>query len=278
MHILYIDESGDTGQLPTQPGANDQPVFVIGALIVDAAKIGDLTRDFIDLKTRFYPGLVGECNKHLDRILPEIKGADLRRNALRGRHNVRRHAVGFLSKLLLILQAHDVRLLSRVWVKPLGQRFDGRAVYTSSIQWLYSSFENFLHEQDSFGFCIADSRDPLNNAIVAHSVFTQKFQSSSAAYGRTLELPTFAHSENHAGIQLCDILCSALLYPIAAEAYCSGHVGNIHVQAGAATLRQRFGEELQNLQFRYREPLGKWNGGIVVSDPIGLRNAAGMFS
>ena len=278
MHILYIDESGDTGQLPAQPGANDQPVFVIGALIVDAAKIGDLTRDFIDLKTRFYPGLVGECNKHLDRILPEIKGSDLRRNALRGRHNVRRHAVGFLSKLLLILQAHDVRLLSRVWVKPLGQRFDGRAVYTSSIQWLYSSFENFLHDQDSFGFCIADSRDPLNNAIVAHSVFTQKFQSSSAAYGRTLELPTFAHSENHAGIQLCDIVCSALLYPIAAEAYCSGHVGNIHVQPGAAALRQRFGEELQNLQFRYREPLGKWNGGIVVSDPIGLRNAARMFA
>lgn len=278
MHILYIDESGDTGQLPAQPGANDQPVFVIGALIVDAAKIGDLTRDFIDLKTRFYPGLVGECNKHLDRILPEIKGADLRRNALRGRHNVRRHAVGFLSKLLLILQAHDVRLLSRVWVKPLGQRFDGRAVYTSSIQWLYSSFENFLHDHDSLGFCIADSRDPLNNAIVAHSVFTQKFQSSSAAYGRTLELPTFAHSENHAGIQLCDIVCSALLYPIAAEAYCSGHVGNIHVQPGAAALRQRFGEELQALQFRYQEPLGKWNGGVVVSDPIGLRNAAGMFS
>ncbi len=160
MHILYIDESGDTGQLPAQPGANDQPVFVIGALIVDAAKIGDLTRDFIDLKTRFYPGLVGECNKHLDRILPEIKGADLRRNALRGRHNVRRHAVGFLSKLLLILQAHDVRLLSRVWVKPLGQRFDGRAVYTSSIQWLYSSFENFLHDQDSLGvFAQTDKSD-----------------------------------------------------------------------------------------------------------------------
>lgn len=278
LHILYIDESGDTGQLPAQPGANDQPVFLIGALIVDAANVGDLTHDFIDLKSRFYPGLVEDCNKHLDRILPEIKGSDLRRNALRGRRNVRRHAIGFLEKLLEILQNHDVRLLSRVWVKPLGQRFEGRAVYTSSIQWLYASFENFLHDQDSLGFCIADSRDPLNNAIVAHSVFTQKFQSSSAAYNRALELPTFAHSENHAGIQICDILCSALLYPIAAEAYCSGHVGNIHVQPSAAALRERFGAELQTLQYRYQEPLGKWNGGIVVSDPVGLRNAAWMFS
>ena len=74
MHILYIDESGDTGQLPAQPGANDQPVFVIGALIVDAAKIGDLTRDFIDLKTRFYPGLVGSATNTLTGYCRKSKG------------------------------------------------------------------------------------------------------------------------------------------------------------------------------------------------------------
>lgn len=278
MHILYIDEAGDTGQLPQQPGANDQPVLIIGGLVIDAAQLGDLTRDFIDLKTRFYPSLVAERHKYLDRILPEIKGADLRRNALRGGRKVRRHAIGVLSNILLILQRHNVHLLARIWVKPPGQRFDGRAVYTSSIQWLYSSFEHFLQTQGSLGFCLTDSRDPLNNAVVAHSIFTQKFQSAANVYGRTLELPTFAHSENHAGIQLCDIICSAFLYPIAAEAYCSGHVNNVHVQSNATDLRDRFGTELQTLQYRYQEPLGKWNGGVVVSDPINQNNAKRMFT
>lgn len=142
---------------------------------------------------------------------------------------------------------------------------------------MYSSFENYLASKTSVGFCIADSRDHLKNVSVAHSIFTQKFRASSTAYARMLELPTFGHSENHAGLQLCDIVCSALLYPIAAEVYCTGHVSNIHVQPGAAALRQRFGPAIKEMQFRYREPLGKWNGGIVVSDPIGQRNASLLF-
>jgi hypothetical protein len=53
LHILYIDESGDTGQLPAQPGANDQPVFVIGALIVDAADLvtGGKTQQAFELNS-----------------------------------------------------------------------------------------------------------------------------------------------------------------------------------------------------------------------------------
>jgi hypothetical protein len=279
MHILYIDESGDLGALPAAPSptGNDQPVLVVGGLAVEAASLEAITQDFLYLKSLFYPGLPYPSSNHLDKIIPEIKGADIRRNATRGGRNQRRHAVGFLDKLIAILQAHDVKLFSRVWVKALGQPFDGRAVYTSSIQWFYSSFDHFLTTQDSFGFCIADSRDYLKNVNVAHSVFTQKFRASSTVYSRVLELPTFGHSENHALIQICDIVCSALLYPIATEAYCTGHVANIHVQPGAVHLRQRFGPALKALQYRYREPLGRWNGGIVVADAIGQRSAAAMF-
>lgn len=176
-----------------------------------------------------------------------------------------------------MLDEHGVKLLCRVWIKMPGSPINGRAIYTSSIQWMYSSFENYLSSEASMGFCIADSRDHLKNVSVAHSIFTQKFRASSTTYSRTLELPTFGHSENHAGLQLCDIVCSALLYPIAAEVYCTGYVSNVHVQPGAAALRQRFGRCLKNMQFRYREPLGKWNGGIVVSDPLGQRNASLLF-
>lgn len=275
MHIMYIDESGDLGSMPAAPNqqGNDQPVLIIGALIVEAAKLDDLTQDFLALKSQFFPGLAYPSANHLDKIIPEIKGSELRRSAIRGSKRASRHAIGFLDKLVALLAKHDIKLLARIWIKELGQPFNGRSVYTSSIQSLYTTFDTFLDENDSFGFCVADSRDYLKNVNVAHSVFTQKFRASAGSYKRILELPTFAHSQNHAGIQICDIVCSALLFPIATHAYCTGFVDNIHVQLGAASLQARFGSQLRALQYRYQPPMGKWRGGVTVSDPLGMRSA-----
>ena len=90
------------------------------------------------------------------------------------------------------------------------KRIGSQAVYTSSIQAIYSGFDNFLTEQSDFGFCIADSRSKPKNVNVSHSIFTQEFQLATSFYSRVLELPTFSHSGNHSGLQLCDLLCSAL--------------------------------------------------------------------
>ncbi len=279
MYLLYVDESGDLGSLPAAPApnGNDQPVLVLGALIVDASRLEAITQDFLHLKSRFFPGLPYPTANHLDKIIPEVKGADIRRSLTRGNRNQRRQATGFVDHLLGILENHGVRLLARIWIKGLGQPFVGRSVYTSSIQGIYTYYDQFLDAHDGLGFCIADSRDHLKNVSVAHSIFTQKFRASLAVYTRILELPTFGHSENHAGIQVCDIICSALLYPIAAQAYCTGFVANVHVQPGAAAVKQRFGERLKTMQYRYQDPMGRWTGGIVVSDALAQRNAALMF-
>ena len=78
------------------------------------------------------------------------------------------------------------------------------------------------------------------NLRVSHSIFTQKF-GAAPNYQRLVELPTFGHSDNRTGLQICDIVCSGLLYPIACYAYCAGHVNNVHVQPRAAWLRHRHG-------------------------------------
>lgn len=279
LYILYVDESGDLGALPAAPQAagNDQPVLVIGGLILDATRLEQLTQDFLNLKFRWFPGLSYPSDKHLDKIIPEIKGADLRRDATRGGRRQKRHAIGFLDHLLRLLEQYEVKLIARIWIKGLAQPFEGRPVYTSSIQALYTYFNHWLTQREAFGFCIADSRDHLKNVNVAHSIFTQKYQLTSESYGRILELPTFGHSENHAGIQLCDIICSGLLYPIAAQAYSTGYVANVHVQPSAIGLRQRFGERLRALTHRYQEPSGRWVGGMVVSDAHQGRNSSAMF-
>ena len=140
VYILYVDESGDLGSLPVMPAlnGNDQPVLAIGGLIIDAGRLEQLTQSFLDLKSTWFPGLNYPSHKHLDKIIPEIKGADLRRNATRGSRNQRRHAIGFLDRIVGLLEQYNVKLLARVWVKPLGHPFNGKHVYTSSIQALYT--------------------------------------------------------------------------------------------------------------------------------------------
>ena len=278
MKICFIDEAGDLGLLRSPPSPNDQPVLVVGGLFVDAARLANLTQDFLNLKFRFFPGLSYPSSMPLDRILPEIKGAELRKNVTRGDSNQRRHAIGFLDRIFGLLRHYEVGLVARIWVKGIGAKFDATPVYTSSIQGICTYFEHHLTETNDVGLCIADSRNKFKNVRVSHSIFTQKFSLAVQRYERLTELPTFGHSENHAGLQLCDIVCSALLFPIACFAYCTGHVSNVHVQPRAGPLRGRYGQQLKALQYRYENSdTGRYEGGLVVSDAIDQQNGSLMF-
>ena len=169
-------------------------------------------------------------------------------------------------------------MVARIWVKGIGSRFDATPVYTSSIQGTCGYFEHYLTQIGTTGLCIADSRNKFKNVNVSHSIFTQKFSPAARRYQPLVELPTFGHSENHAGLQICDIVCSALLYPIACFAYCTGHVNNVHVQPRAADLRYRYGRQLKELQYRYHNPAtDHYEGGFVVSDAIGRQSGSLMF-
>jgi hypothetical protein len=251
---------------------------VIGGLFVAVASLADLTDSFLTLKYRYFPGLPYRSARHLDRILPEIKGAEIRRNATRGNARQRLHAVGFLDRLIGLLRHHDVKLVARIWIKGVGLPFDATPVYTSSMQGICGYFEHYLNQIHSTGLCIADSRNKLKNVNVSHSIFTQKFSMAARRYTPLVELPTFGHSENHAGLQICDIVCSALIYPIACFAYCTDHVNNVHVQPRAAHLRYRYGNQLKDFQYRYLNPAtSRFEGGLVVSDAIARRTGSAMF-
>ena len=78
MKIAYVDEAGCTGALPS-PTSAIQPVFVQAAVVVDQAELRGLTLDFLRLKARFFPSLGAGTGHFLDRVLGEVKGADLRR-------------------------------------------------------------------------------------------------------------------------------------------------------------------------------------------------------
>jgi hypothetical protein len=210
LKVLYVDEAGCLGALPSCT-SNIQPVFAFIATAFDVAQVGDLTREFLALKRRFFPRM-HTSQHHLDDILAEVKGADVRRNAAVGSRRSRRAAFGFLDNLFALIEQHDCKIFGRVWIKGIGAAFTGRSVYTFSMQDTCSTFQTFLATTGEQGFIIADSRNKPANTNVSHCVFTRKFQAVGDTFPNLVEMPVFGHSDNHAGIQIADLICSAVVF------------------------------------------------------------------
>ena len=276
-YIAYMDDAGDLGPVTNPPQYNDQPVFALTFLLVNQIRLSALVPEFLQIKRNFYPGLIPPASHFLAAVLKEVKGADIRRDIATGSRNKARHATKFLSGIVDLCIRSDIKVVSKIVVKGIGQPVSHRAVYTSACQSLFKSFDHYLSTVDDVGFCIADSRTKGLNVPVAHSIFTQMFSIRRTHYPRIMELPTFGHSDNHVGVQLCDLLTSALIVPVAVHTYCTGHITNVHVQAGYSRIRARFTTRLQQLLYRYQDSQQVWRGGLTVSDAILLRPSSEMF-
>jgi len=276
MKICYVDEAGCTGGLPSATSPI-QPTLSIVGLIIDYNRLHRATESLLQLKQRFFPNITPGGRQYLGGILAEVKGADLRRDAASGSRNVRRHSFGFLNGIMNICEEAEARIVGRVWVKGIGSPIDGRSVYTSSIQAICAYFHDYLARTNDLGIVIADSRLKHLNSQVAHSIFTQKFKSSGDQLDRIVELPSFSHSDNHAGLQLADALCSAIICPMAINTYCAGHINSVHVRPRYAGIKAEYARAIRSMQHRYQEASGQWRGGIVVSDPIAQRPGSLLF-
>lgn len=276
MHLLFLDESGCLGSLPAGP-SSIQPVLCLAGLMINHESLPGLTREWIDLKRRFFPNLGGTGFRYLDWQKVEIKGSALRRSARETSRNRRRHAFGFIDKALDLLRQNECKVISRVWIKDPGAPFDGNAVYTSTVQEFCTHFHRYLKDLSSHGLVIADSRRPGPNSVLSHSVFTQKHKYSGDPYPRIIDSPVFGHSDNHTGLQLADLLASALLFPISCSFYLDGRIDNSHIHSNYDRLAQRYVPQLDSLQLRYTIN-GRGRCGIVVADPIGRRGAERLFS
>ncbi|UWR91263.1 DUF3800 domain-containing protein [Phaeobacter inhibens] len=276
MKICYIDEAGCTGGLPTTT-SSIQPTLTISGIFLDYSKLHQLTTDLIELKQRFFPKLLPITATHLDWIKAEVKGSDLRKRVCSGSRSDTRHAFGVLDKTTTLIERAEAKLVGRVWVKGIGKEMKGIPVYTSSIQSIYSDFQRYLTETNDYGFVVADSRVQHLNTQVAHSIFTQKFKGTGDAYDRIIELPAFSHSDNHAGLQVSDLLASAFITPIAINTYCEGHLTSVHVRSKYHLIKDKYRTWLKGLQYRYKEASGRSRGGIIVSDSLSARPGGEMF-
>jgi hypothetical protein len=274
--ICYVDEAGCTGTLDTIT-SSIQPTLVIVGLILDYSRLHKATSDLINTKKSFFPKLLPSTATHLDWIREEIKGADVRKQVCSNSRNERRHAIGFLDAVREICNDAKVSIVGRVWIKEIATPVKSTSIYTSSIQSVYGDFQRYLREQNDIGFVVADSRLKHLNTQVAHSIFTQKFKGTGDNYDRIIELPAFSHSDNHAGLQLADMLCSAVITPVAIKTYCEATLTSVHIRPNYALIKDRYKDWLKDLQFRYDEASGRSRGGLTVSDGLRKRPGGDMF-
>jgi hypothetical protein len=275
--VCYIDEAGCTGIIPSAI-SSIQPALVISALIVDFDKIKHLTTEFLQLKLKYFPGHFSAVRHDLEALRMEIKGADIRHDLRFGKHAKIQQRQKFLDDLFSLLEAIDAKLLSKIWIKGIGQPFDGRAVYTSTTQWMARLFQEYLYGNGHGGIVIGDFRDPRSNSHIAHSVFTQKYKKKRGgdAFPNLIEAPTFGISDNHAGLQITDLLTSAIIYPIATHLYCTGYVRNCHVNPADATIHARYKNRLKRLQYSPKIK-GAIRHGIEVSDRHAAKTSFEIF-
>lgn len=246
-YICYIDEAGCSAPLPAKK-TDIQPVLVIAGLIVRQESLTELTTEFLKLKRRYFPGSF-KSQHLLDDVREEIKGSDLR-SAIRKKGPRAKTELRFIDDTLALLERLGCHILGNIWVKGVGLPFKSRETYTQSVQHACKAFQSYLTSNDASGFIIADFRTTQLNDQVAHSIFTQKYRAKGDPFDRVLELPTFGVSNNHVGLQITDILCTALLFPMASSVYCFGHVTGVHVNGRDLDIRRRYTKRVKKLQFR----------------------------
>lgn len=229
-----------------------------------------ITREFLSLKRKYFPGAF--TSPHLlDDVREEIKGSELR-SAIRKKGHKAGTQLRFIDDMVALLERYACRVLATIWVKGIGAPFKPRETYTQSVQYACKAFQAFLEEKDAQGFMVADFRTTQLNDQVAHSIFTQKYRAKGDPFDRVLELPTFGVSNNHVGLQITDVLCSALLFPMASSVYCFGHVSGVHVNGRDLVARRRYTRRIKMLQFKVDSGWSVW-----VSDKHLKRSAADLF-
>jgi Protein of unknown function (DUF3800) len=274
MRACYVDEAGGFEDPDSNPTAT--PAMVTLGLVVDAAKVPALTRDFLALKRTHFPGRFTR-GPALDHMLIEIKGSELLQMTRSDSRNKRRQADRFRLDLLDLAEHYGCKIVGRVWIKETNRTLAARASYCFAIQDIATHFNQALVADGDIGVVIADGRQHRTNIEVAHSIFTQKARVGGDAYPAIREVPLFAASDNHAGLQIADLLASTLVLPMGIAGFCPLRPANVHFTPRYTAVRTGFGDRLKHLQYRYRDEAGWRKGGLVVSDPVGKQSGSRLF-
>jgi hypothetical protein len=272
MLVCYIDESGDEQPLRTP---TDPPVLVIAGLVVNHTRAKTLIMDFLQIKKEFNP-VVGSPDVMLSELIRfEVKGSEIRKDIKSGKRRAVRRAIGFLDKVVSLLEDHGVSIVGEIFIK--GESPLRRWVYSDAVVSIAEQFEAQLRAAQVEGTMILDARTKNKNVPSVHNVTTQRFRRGGDPYPHLIEAPVFGHSDAHVVLQIADILASALLFPMACASYCNSLLANVHIDPAYDTIRERYGARLRLLENRYLNADGRKVGGVRVTDHMNRQPSLALY-
>ena len=260
-HTCFIDESGDRrGLLSEARRSQAQPVYVVLGLIMSDEALAHITPEFVKIRKSVSP------------VELEVKG-----NMLRG--DIKQSPdggigpAGFvaLKAALQLLDRADIRVTGRISVKPTDENFDGNEAEARALGFIVGNFSRFLLEKKTEGGIVFDSRgggpDSEENKQVARAMK----KAPGFSRPKLRKPPIFSRSEDCVGLQLADWICSALIAPPAATAYCGDCArlsGSPHIHKNYLQMRDQHGggDWLWRRQLRFQTG-GKTRWGLEVDGP-----------
>lgn len=202
MHLIYLDESGNTGQNLKDP---DQPVFVLGALVVPEEQWQPLESRFHGLIHQFFPTKSSEI---------EIHAAEIRNGKGYFREVPLIKRLEFLAGSLSMVRDHELRIICRKiekarfarWVESAFPRGVSINPHVVAYPLVARVLDDYLQSQgaDARGILISDE----NREIVGDVKKTTdllRLTDSSLRLHRIIEQCFFVDSRTSVILQLCDI-------------------------------------------------------------------------
>ncbi len=262
MHVCYVRES-DPVRLGESDDSERPSVMVVTGLILRAAAVEPLTKDFIDIKRDFYPDT---ASRNLDYILTEIKGSNLRAGLGSDNVHLQDYIIDLLDEVFELLDHYRVRLIGRVWIIDPAKSFNHTATYSYAVQDCSRHFDHFLDENNSRGMLMCEARNTALDSQATHSVFTQMLKTTGNSMPRLMEAPVLGRAENYAGLQLSETLASAVLLPVAARVFGAAEASGIGDTEQLDLLRARYAHRLRNMEYWYIDHDHRRRGGLIVHD------------
>lgn len=279
MHLCYVDESGDAEPLRSAL-PDSAPVFVLVGVTVPEQRVNDLTWDYLKLKKELNPSLAKSSVRLSELVEYEMKGSKLRADFRKdGGRNVRRRAFRAIDQVFTLLERHNCQLVGKIVVKvpdPESPPVE-RAVYSQAIAEMAESFQSQLAAAGTSGMMVLDARTKVKNTPSVMGITTRRFRTGGSQFPNLVESPVFGHSDTHVPLQIADIIASAVLFPIACVEYCGDLAWNTHPHPRYRQVKERYGELLQRLEYRYTTADGNRRGGFQVIDPVDHRPTHLLF-
>jgi Protein of unknown function (DUF3800) len=268
LRTLYVDEAGNAARFSHAGSPSASPVFVVAGVTLAPGQLCTAKERLLIARRRAFgaPRTRSLVENLYDN---EVKAAVLRAgmNGTGSRLHQRR-CWEYVEDSVSILEDLRARVFAHVWLKTPGSWLDESGAYRTSLQHFATGFSHRLAADDNCGAMLLDARSPKKDSSAQRAIVDLKYSCEPDSVTDRLigltEVASVGDSKNFVGLQLADLVASALLFPMACVAFRT-ELGIYKSPAQFQEAQKTYGERLAALQCHWRTPDRRRRDGFVVT-------------